>query len=66
MKTNEEMVEYILNTLYTLSEQRESKWAEGQGNRNILQSIQYLKIIGSQLSLLSEDMDNSVSLHNMQ
>lgn len=66
MKTNEEMIAYILNTLYTLSAQQERKWVEEHGNRNILQSIQYLKIIDSQLSLLSEDMDNSVSLHNMQ
>lgn len=62
-KTNLEMVAYVCETLHNLLQEdtlTSVEWEE------VMQSIRYMEIIGSQLSLLSEDMDNSVSLHNMQ
>lgn len=61
--TNLEMVVHVCETLYNLLQDdilTHEEWED------VMQSIRYMEIIGAQLSLLSEDMDNSVGLHNMQ
>lgn len=60
---NLEMVVYVYETLYNLLQ---DDTLAPVVREEVMQSIRYMEIIGSQLSLLSEDMDNSVSLHNMQ
>ena len=61
--TNLEMVVHVCETLHNLLQDDILNYAERE---DVMQSIRYMEIIGSQLSLLSEDMDNSVGLHNMQ
>lgn len=61
--TNLEMVVYVYGTLHNLLQ---DDTLVPVMREEVMQSIRYMEIIGSQLSLLSEDMDNSVSLHNMQ
>ena len=62
--TNLEMVvQHVCETLHNLLQDdilTHEEWED------VMQSIRYMEIIGSQLSLLPEDMDNSVGLHNMQ
>lgn len=61
--SNLEMVVHVCETLYNLLREDILTHAEWE---DVMQSIRYMEIIGAQLSLLSEDMDNSVGLHNMQ
>lgn len=60
---NFEMVVYVYRTLYNLLQ---DDALTSVVREEVMQSIRYMEIINSQLSLLSEDMDNSVGLHNMQ
>lgn len=61
--TNLEMVVHVYETLHNLLQ---DDTLTPVVREEVMQSIRYMEIIGSQLSLLSEDMDNSVNLHNMQ
>ena len=54
--SNQEMVQFITSTLLA---------AMTNGDPSARQSIKYLVILSSQLSVLEDDIDNSVSLHNM-
>lgn len=59
---NLEMVVYVYEALHNLLQ---DDTLTPVVREEVMQSIRYMEIIGSQLSLLSEDMDNSVGLHNM-
>lgn len=61
--TNLEMVVYVYGALHKLLQ---DDTLAPLVREEVMQSIRYMEIIGSQLSLLSEDVDNSVSLYNMQ